>query len=96
MRESAIVRKIISAVKRAYPTAWVCKLADRFTRGVPDLCLVWPGGNVVFVEVKRPGGQSQPLQDVTRHRITACGIGCLVVASVEDVLIYMRIKSCSF
>ncbi len=40
MKEAELVRKIMLAVRKKYPMAYVRKLADRFTRGVPDLLVV--------------------------------------------------------
>jgi hypothetical protein len=42
MSESALVRKIKAAVKLRCPRAYVLKVADRFTRFVPDLIIQFP------------------------------------------------------
>lgn len=42
MNESAVVQKIMKAVRDEYPRAYVRKIADRFTRGLPDLLIVAP------------------------------------------------------
>ena len=41
MKESAILLKIQAAVVKEFPTAWIRKLADRFTRGLPDLIICY-------------------------------------------------------
>jgi hypothetical protein len=39
VKESTIVSKIMREVRNKYPRAIVWKLADRFTRGLPDLLI---------------------------------------------------------
>jgi len=88
MRESTIVRQIIAAVKRDYPTAWVRKLADRYTRGLPDLLICW-AGYTLFVEVKRPGGKLATIQALNRQQVIENGNAWIVVESALPVMAWM-------
>jgi hypothetical protein len=40
VKESTIVRNIIKKMKERYPRAYVRKIADRYTRGMPDILIV--------------------------------------------------------
>lgn len=70
MSEAELVQKIIKEVKRRYPRAWVRKIADRFTRGLPDIVILVPtlpvrmqeGIFFLAVECKAPKGVATPIQ----------------------------------
>ena len=55
-------------------------LCDKFTspgrRSVPDRIVTLPGGNIIFVEVKRPGARPTKKQhaDHTRRRVLGCDV----------------------
>ena len=85
--EAALVRAIIRAVTGEYPKAIVVKLADRFTRGLPDLLIVTLS-TVYFVECKSEIGKLTPLQQAFQRRVDAVGGRVLhaVARSVHDVM----------
>ncbi len=96
-RESTIVRRIIAAVKKRYPTAVVWKIADRFARGRPDIivflpCMIantYPNryGGVLVIETKVPvGGVLSKIQEQTIRELRAAGAECIVATCVEDVM----------
>lgn len=92
MKEASLVRAIQKAVRQEHPRAFVVKLADRHTRGLPDLLIVLPG-ITLFVEVKVPGGTIRPIQRLVHDEIERAG-GCVIVAySVEEVLDQLRSKT---
>ena len=66
MREKQIERKLVSAVKAAGGIA--PKFVSPGYDGMPDRLLLFPGGRIVFVEVKAPGKKPRPLQ-MARHRM---------------------------
>ncbi len=94
MRESKIVRDIQARVRAEYPTAWIIKLADRYTRGIPDLLILFPGYNSeachLLVETKRKVGQTSKIQDAVHEQIRAACGNVLVARSVEEVIHAIR------
>lgn len=68
--ENYIVNKIRSAGGRAFK--WVCPGMT----GAPDRICVFPGGRIIFIELKRPGltdGRSERQKKVCR---LLRGLGC--------------------
>ena len=63
-------------------------IAFKFTSpgnsGVPDRLIVMPGNRVYFVELKRPGGRTSPLQNRQISRLKDLGCRVLVVDSKES------------
>ena|SRR6185503_818755 len=103
MRESGLVRKIKKAVEEKYPRAYCRKLADRFTRGLPDLLILVPvfrkmAGRVwgveatltLMVETKTQDGRLSPIQIAEHEAITKSGGVVLVARDVETVLAYLE------
>ena len=97
MKESLLVQKIIRAVREAYPTAYVRKLADRFNRGLPDVLILFNSiygvPKSLFVEAKTDRGVLSEIQKQEHHDIARAG-GIVVVARdaefVLDVLMEMK------
>ncbi len=105
-RESATDRAILRAVRREYPTAYARKIADRFTRGLADILIVFrvgievvtEDGNEVddswcltlFVETKTSGGKTSKIQDEEHRQIRRAGGEVIVATSAADVLAKMR------
>ena len=52
--------------------------------GVPDRPIVMPGNRIYFVELKRPGGRTSPLQNRQISRLKDLGCRVLVVDSKES------------
>jgi hypothetical protein len=52
--------------------------------GVSDLCLVWPGGVVVFVEIKGPTGAQSATQKAWQKLVEAYGCRYHIVRSLEE------------
>jgi hypothetical protein len=98
MNEGTIVRKIIKAVKVNYPKAYVCKISDRFTRGLLDILIVVPckfdwsyreekiRSRVLFVETKTVKGRLSKIQEQTIQEICKSGAEAIVASDVETVL----------
>ena len=74
--EAALVRY---AAKRGVLTF---KFSSPSHRGVPDRIFM-ANGNVLFLEVKRPGGEPTALQTYTMRAITNAGCLCRWVDNVE-------------
>lgn len=101
MKESALVRRIRINVKAKYPSAYVIKLADRFTRFLPDLLIVYRrslsksyvAGNTstLFVETKVPKtGRLSEGQKSEHRKILLAGGELLIVTSAKKVLDWLE------
>ena len=99
MKESSLVRKIIAAIKKRYPHAYVRKLSDRYARGVPDILVVihcaafvrglnarheW--GGVLFIETKTQNGKLSKLQEHELSLVRANGAEAIIARDVDAVL----------
>lgn len=56
-------------------------------RGVPDRMILFPGGIIAFVELKRPGAKVKAggLQEWWREKLASFGFRCLEVSTVKQV-----------
>lgn len=89
MREAYLVRDIVKAVKARYPRAFIAKLADRHTRGLPDLLVVL-SGITIFFEVKTKLGSVSPIQRAIHEKIERAGGSVCVVRSVKEAIRAIR------
>lgn len=55
-------------------------------RGVPDRMILFPGGIIAFVELKRPGAKVKAggLQEWWREKIQSFGFRCYEVSTTEQ------------
>lgn len=51
--------------------------------GVPDRLVVWPGGRIYLVELKRTGAKLSAIQSLWHNRIKALGAPVVVLAGRE-------------
>ena len=83
--EKEIERKLKVLVEgklRGKCLKWVCP----GWRGVPDRILLFPGGRVYFVELKRPkGGKVDPLQTWWKRRLEKLGFKVWHVYSADEL-----------
>jgi hypothetical protein len=93
MKESDFVKKLIHAVREKYPRVYVRKLADRYTRGLPDVLIVFTAAwddcdvvKVLFVECKAPAGKVAAIQAAEHQEIARAGGTVMVAKTVEEVL----------
>lgn len=90
MKESTLVAKIIKAVRAKYPTAYVRKLSDRFTRGLPDILIVarrrFGDCFTVLVEAKAKTGKQSPIQIEEMYEIVKSNAWHIVARDVESVM----------
>lgn len=83
MNEKQIERKLVSAVKVAGGLA--PKFVSPGYDGMPDRLLLFPGGRMVFVEVKAPGEKPRSLQ-MARHRmLRKLGFKVYVLDAATDI-----------
>lgn len=82
--ERTIERALVRECRRR---GW---LALKFTSpgliGLPDRLVLLPGGQVVFLEVKQPGGRVSRQQQLWLERLTALGVPAHVVWSAEEAM----------
>lgn len=83
MRESTLEQRLVREVERIGGLApkWV----SPGNRGVPDRIVILPHGRVVFVEMKAPGKQLQPLQRKWMKTLRSLGHRVYKIDSAEDI-----------
>ncbi len=56
-------------------------------RGVPDRMILFPGGVIAFVELKRPGAKVKAggLQEWWREKLVSFGFSCYEISTAEQV-----------
>lgn len=85
MKESQLQSKIIERLKKH---GWyVVKLIQTNTNGIPDLMCIRKG-NVIFLEVKREGGELTPLQEHRIKQLNQMGVFARMVDNVDDVNVF--------
>lgn len=61
------------------------KFPPLFFRGFPDRIVLLPGGRVVFVETKTPGGKPSLIQRKVHGRLRALGFRVEVLDTYEQI-----------
>ena len=80
MKESSIQKKIIQSHES---DGWiVVKLIQTTMNGIPDLLLL-RNGRIAFVEVKRKGEKSTPLQIYIQNKIRSKNIDVFVTSNPD-------------
>lgn len=83
MRESAVETKI-----RKFAESKGCiflKLpASQGSNGKPDRLVLAPGDKAMFLEIKRPGEELEPLQEYWQRQLRKLGFRCEWCDSVES------------
>lgn len=83
MRESILEQKFKKAVEAE---GGLClKFVSPGKRGVPDRICLFPGGKIVFAEIKAPDGRLHPLQKRCIQEFSQLGHDVAVIWSVEDI-----------
>lgn len=83
MRESTIERKLVTEVKKRGGLA-VKFLSPSFD-GMPDRLVLLPGGSLAFVELKAPGKNLRPLQELRARQLAALGFRVYCIDSKEKI-----------
>jgi Holliday junction resolvase len=85
--EKDIQRDIAQAMTKS---GWlVIKLIQTNWNGIPDLMCIRKGVTI-FLEVKRPGREVEPLQDYRINTLNSIGVHARRVDSLEDISIYLN------
>lgn len=81
--EKAVERKLVELVK-AKKGLCIKLLCDQLT-GLPDRLCLFPGGGVIFVEVKTTGQKPRRIQTFIHNRLRALGFRVEVIDTIEAV-----------
>lgn len=83
MREKTIEQKLVKAVKAR---GGICpKFVSPGMDGMPDRLVLFPQGQMGFVEVKAPGQKPRALQ-LSRHRLLkSLGFKVYVLDAIEEI-----------
>jgi len=88
IREKEVEQRLIAAVRKS---GGLClKFVSPGWSGAPDRICLFPGGRVLFVEVKRPGNKPRALQMRRKEQLERRGFDSVVVDSKEAVDDLMR------
>lgn len=86
--ESALERKLGERLKKA-KCGWY-KWVSPGSIGVPDRIAVFPGGRVIFVEMKAESGHLGPVQELQIQRLEKLGCEVRVVKGSAGVLEFCK------
>lgn len=83
MRERDVERSFCQEVKKAGGLA--LKFVSPGWSGAPDRLVLFPGGNLAFVEVKAPGEVPRPLQKRRKRQLEIMGFSVFVLDDPNDI-----------
>ena len=81
--EKAVERKLVEFVK-AKNGLCIKLLCDQLT-GLPDRLCLFPGGVIIFVEVKTTGQKPRRIQIFIHNKLRALGFRVEVIDTIEAV-----------
>lgn len=84
--EKQVERNFVKAVKKAGGLAM--KFVSPGRVGVPDRIVLFPGGRVVFAEIKRPGERLRKSQEAACREIRAKGCPVHVIRTDVDIRLF--------
>ena len=82
-REKTLERKLAKEVKKA--GGYAIKLVPLHLSGLPDRMCLFPGGRIVFVEVKGTGEKPRMIQEFWLKRLANLGFDARVVDSTGGI-----------
>lgn len=82
--EKVVERKLVELVK-AKNGLCVKLLCDQLT-GLPDRLCLFPGGVIIFVEVKTTGQKPRRIQTFIHNKLRALGFRVEVIDTIEAVI----------
>lgn len=81
--ESSIEKRLVTEVERV--GGWCLKLPAIHNAGLPDRLCLFPGGEVVFVELKAPGKRPRKIQLFVHNKLRGLGFRVEVVDTPEQI-----------
>lgn len=88
MRESKVEGRLTTGVKKLGGKAY--KWVSPNNSGVPDRIVILPGGRIIFVETKAPGGRARALQVEVHKFLRKLECDVRVIDTVEKVDEFLR------
>lgn len=85
--EKDLERKFVNAIKKIGGLTY--KFVSPGNAGVPDRIVIYKG-DVVFVELKRPGEEPRPLQKAVFDQMSANGAYIYIIDSEEDIKVFVE------
>lgn len=79
MCESSIEKRLVAEVERV--GGWCLKLPAIHNAGLPDRLCLFPGGEVVFVELKAFGKKPRKIQILMHQKLKALGFRVEVIGT---------------
>jgi len=83
MRELQIEKKLKNKIEAIGGKCM--KFVSPGMSGVPDRICLFPGGRVIFIETKAPGGRLRPLQRKRHQELRKLGFKVLLIDSEEKI-----------
>lgn len=83
MCENSIEKRLVTEVERV--GGWCLKLPAIHNAGLPDRLCLFPGGEVVFVELKAPGKKPRKIQLFIHNKLRGLGFRVEVVDTPEQI-----------
>jgi hypothetical protein len=80
--EKRIETALVNAIKAL--GGWAIKLPATYVTGLPDRLCLFPGGKVVFIELKAPGKKPTAIQLTVHAKLQKLGFTVLVIDNLED------------
>lgn len=83
MCEKSIEKRLVTEVERV--GGWCLKLPAIHNAGLPDRLCLFPGGEVVFVELKAFGKKPRKIQTLMHQKLKAMGFRVEVIDTPEQI-----------